>query len=185
MLILKFLFFTIIGITICNGHITIDIEPNELQRMGEILVETYIQQQQQQLTHLSVTSVILSHGKKLAFGTLQLLGLLLTLVGANIATSRLEHFMMPTSSVVNNVVNNISASVDVPIFDPSEMCESDFGCSQNLCWRTCNESDDKNITQSWCYTSPTPNEPHFYQFSYSYECSPCWVCLGPCSAPPK
>lgn len=174
MIITKFLFI-IIYITICNGHITIDMEPDDLQRMGEILVETYVRQQ---LTHRSATSVILSHGKKFVCGTLQLIGLLLTLVGANIATTRLEHFIMPTSSVVN-----ISASVNVPTFEPSEICKRDFGCDQNVCWRTCGVSEEN---KSWCYTSPKSNgKKNFHQCAYSYECSPCWDCLGPCSAPPK
>lgn len=178
MIITKFLFFIIIYVTICNGHITIDMEPDELQRMGEILVETYVQQQ---LTH-RVSSVILSHGKKFVYGIMQLIGLLLTLVGANITTTRLEHYILPTPNVVN-----ISASDNVPTFEPSKICERDFGCDQNVCWRTCGEKlGDSEENKAWCYTSPKTNEKKFFhQCSYSYECSPCWDCLGPCSAPPK
>lgn len=178
MIIPKFLFFIIIGYTICNGHITIDIEPEELQRMGEILVETYVQQQ---LTPRSTSSVILSHGKKIACGIMQLIGILLTLVGANIATSRLDHFMIPKSSVVN-----IGAAVNVSTFTPSKMCKSDFGCDANVCWRTCDsELGVGEENKSWCYTTPKKNEKKIQQCSHSYECSPCWDCLGPCSTPPK
>lgn len=152
MIITKFLFYIfIIDITICNGHITIDMEPDELQRMGEILVETYLHQQ---LTHRLASSVLLSHGKIFVYGAMQLIGLLLTLVGANIARTRLEHFLLPTSRVVN-----ISAALNVSNFEPSKLCKRDFGCDDNICWRTC---DDKlgvsEENKSWCYTSPKTNE---------------------------
>lgn len=153
MIITKFLFFNIIGITICNGLITIDIEPDELQKMGEILVEAYVQQQ---LTHRSISSVMLSNGKKIVYATIQLIGLLLTLVGANLATTKLEHFMIPSPSVVMN----ISASAGVPTIGP-KMCKREFGCDRNACWRNCDSElgdGEKSKAKSWCFTTPKTNE---------------------------
>lgn len=68
-----------------HAHIVIDIEPEELQRIGEILVESYLQNQQQQQLSNAV-----SWCKKITNGVIQLLGIMFTLVSANLLTTFFE-----------------------------------------------------------------------------------------------
>lgn len=58
-----------------------------------------------------------------------------------------------------------------------QMCEQDFGCHRNICWRTCYNKVKKDTSVSWCYTAPDKNV-HKYQ----HDCSGCCECLGPCNS---
>lgn len=161
------------------GFITIQIEPENLQQIGEVIMQAYMQQQPIVLqTPTTRCAHISSAAKKISRGIIQLLGIMMTLVGANLLTTKLESF------VVVNQPEFSAKNITTPTIIQSDKChEYDYGCDDNLCWRTCDVSADyeksvENINQPWCYTSP--NESEFQPCNFSYECSPCWNCLSPC-----
>lgn len=118
----------IISLTYVNGSIVINMEPEEMHRFGEILVESYIRQQS--------ASTVVSRVTSFALGALQLCGIMFTLVGANLITSKLEFSILPSSS--RNTVTNTTV---LPTINPSQLCENDYGCDVNMCWRTCSSED--------------------------------------------
>lgn len=189
----KFFFVGILMSTILyvNGSIIIDMEDEGLKRMGEILVESYFQNHlMEHQQHCVVSrSIILSQIKKLTLSGLQLFGIMCTLVGANLLTSVFDPIINAHST---NSVSAINTTVIPSTINPSEMCANDYGCDNNICWRTCSEYSSekkhdenlgKGITPSWCFTTSEPKEYQFHQCVHSYECSPCWSCLGPCHSP--
>lgn len=164
------------------GSITIDIEDEDLQRIGEILVQHYVEQQLTSATKSTISTKV----KAFSLGVLQLLGVMLTLVGANLLTAKLDS---STSNSFNHVTSNNNTFNFCKHFD--------YGCDRNICWRMCekemesvanvgenNKTIVANATLStWCYTTANPGERDFQQCLYAYECSPCWTYLGPCHSP--
>lgn len=174
------------SMVLTQAHIAIDIEPEEMQRIAEILVENY-------LTHnLSPHTTLTRNGfflriKKVSICAVQLIGITVSLVSANLLTSILDPFVVPpTTMAIASNVNNITASAYTPT--PSQLCNREFGCDRNVCWRSCDAGSSvhlKNSThvmQSWCYTTPNQNARKYQQCIYPHDCSPCWECLGECNS---
>lgn len=151
-----------------NAHISIDIEPEELQRFGEILVHSYMTRD---LLHNHATSVC----KKVLVNTAQLFGIMFSLVGANLLTNTLQPFVSfnPQADQLVITMNDT--------LKPSEICKHDFGCDGNLCWRSCD--DEINTSLSWCYTVEKIRMNEIKTCEFSHECSPCWSCIGACKSP--
>lgn len=150
------------------ASITIQIEPDEFQYIGDILMQTYMQQQPKTLSTIGIK--IKSFSKAAFRGTLQMIGIMMTLVGANLLTTKLEPFVRQSELSAKNIT----------AINPSEMCKYDYGCDDNLCWRTCDGAEENSL--SWCYTTLKQKEPEFQSCKYSHECSPCWACLSDCKA---
>lgn len=136
-----------------SGHITIQIETDDLQQLGEIIVQ---HMQDQPLIPQSRRNTCVKF-IKISRSVLQMIGIILTLVGANLLTSKLEPFVAHLKTRLNVTSINIS---------PLEICGNDFGCDENICWRSCNDSSaspksEKNLNQSWCYTSAKSNGSEF------------------------
>lgn len=160
-----------------QGNIVIYIEPDELQRVAEILVQSYISQNLTPQTGLQ-RNIVFTYMKKFSYSTVQLVGIMFSLVGANLLTKIFEPNVLPLQSSIIDNDNNNSTSIK-----PSQLCKSDYGCDRNVCWRSCGkESDD---TRSWCYTTPNLESRNYQQCIYSYDCSPCWECIGVCHKPNK
>lgn len=168
-----------------HGLVTIQIEPENLQQIGKVLMQAYMQQQPIVLGPSSTTArgvQITAEAKKIARGVFQLFGIMITLVGANLLTTKLEQFVVVNQQEFS-AKNNITSTML-----HSDICEYDYGCDQNMCWRSCDVSTDanheklsaENTTQQLCYTSP--NKLEFKFCIYSHECSPCWDCLRSCEA---
>lgn len=166
---MKFIFaylFLVICALGSNALITIEIEPSDIHQLSEIL-QNYIEHQNIPVVR---KQSILPMKKKISVGIFQMMGILFTLVGANLLTTKLDPIVIASNAIYNNST-----------FIPSEMCKYDFGCDDNVCWRTC-EKAVNNISHmnSWCYTTSPGEKPSFQKCIHSYECSPCWDCLGPC-----
>lgn len=147
-----------------DGSIVIDMEPEDLQQLGEMLVKSYMKQQK--------SSTSLSLGlKRFSLGVIQLCGVMFTLVGANLITSKIELFSSTSPPAPPTVV-------------PQKICNNDYGCDNNMCWRTCNATEGD---LSWCFTTPKlkgeEKDEQYHICTYSYECSPCWSCVGSCYPP--
>lgn len=154
--------------TITLAHIVLEMNPDELQRIAEILAENY-------LTHnLRPQPITISaQFKKVSVYALQLLGVTISLVSANILSSAI---LDPPSSPQMLITNNVTSIA------PAQMCNRDFGCIRNVCWRACDESTGRkqNRTASWCWTTANTEARKYKQCIDHHDCSPCWECLGQC-----
>lgn len=149
-----------------NAYVTIQIEPEDIQNIGDILMQ--FQQHRLVINPQSRYVQIIPLCKSFSRAILQMMGIMLTLVGANVLTSKLESF---------TIVPQVTNITTLHKIRPSQLCPHEFGCDGNLCWRTCD--GEKMIGQSWCYTSKK-NETEFQKCNFSHECSPCWDCLTSC-----
>lgn len=93
--------------------------------------------------------------KKFMTSVFQMLGIMLTLVGANLLTARLTP-VVPLNSQQQDESINLQ---HIEVFDKNnsvEICNSnDFGCNRWLCWRTCvvHENNEQGY-DSWCFAAP-------------------------------
>lgn len=176
-----FIIFVILVATVSlhtYGHITIEIEPNDLGQISDIL-QNYIVHNPSGRSLMR--NIIISEIKNIVRVVFQLSGLLCTLVAANLLTVKMEPFMQNQTSEMC-----ISSTIPIPPQTKEtvlEIChDNDFGCSNNICWRSCNEQSDSNEKKKWCFTTAIPNGTSFQTCSFSRECSPCWTCVTPCAA---
>lgn len=168
---------------------TIDITADDAERIGEIVSES--------LTNLGViqpfspAAIICKHAKKVAVTLLQMTGLMITLVGANILTSIFDPNII-IHSEADIVQVNPPKFEEIDYSVESEKCGDSYGCDNNKCWASCNATvfihnfEEKTIrpklVKSWCYTSPNPAiNKNFKQCNHGKECSSCWSCLGACN----
>lgn len=130
--------------------IAINMETDEMQKIAELLVESYLTNNLRQFTPQRV--VIFKQLKKIAMGSVQYIAIMISLVGANLLTKIFEakpffannhevQFPRNSSSVLKN-------------------CPHDFGCELNVCWKLCNKISDK-VNISWCHTSPNPQKREY------------------------
>lgn len=158
-----FLLFTTFSI---HGYITIEIEPDDLNRLSEIL-QTFINDQQLQTrssTRIGINPMI----KKTLCGVIQLIGITLSLVCANLITSKITETSIVNESGDMNITSMSS------LFVPPKLCDNDFGCHNNRCWRTCEKAKNIEMETTWCFSSPMPIEHKFKECVHAEECSPCW-----------
>lgn len=73
---------------------------------------------------------------------MQLIGIMLSLVGANLLTRVFEPSAVP--QVLINDIGNITS------FTPSETHFRDYGCDNNVCWRTGGDKFDKSEKNNQC-----------------------------------
>lgn len=142
-----FILLVLSSIFYAKAHFTIEIEPTELQSIGQVLVESYFHHNliQRQPT---VVNNVFSQIKKFSLSTLQLLGITASFIGANILTPLLqEKFQFALTTTVANTTQHTNNTND-----PSKICQHDFGCDRNICWRSCRKSEKENDRFSWCYT---------------------------------
>lgn len=172
--IVKFAIICILFAALSHGAIVIDIEPEEMQRIAEILVENYLEHNLTPRAILSRRDQVIIQVKKISLCLTKLMGITMSLVGANLITSMFESNALPPM-ITNATSENSTAK------KPSELCNRDFGCDRNICWRACDvDPINKEFSESWCYTTPKPEMHTYQQCIYSHDCSPCWECLGSC-----
>lgn len=148
--------------------IAINIDSDELQRIAEVLVESYLANNLGQYNPRR--SVILSGLRKIAKSSVQYIAIMFSLVGANILTKMFESAYQPQI-----ILSERNSSVI-----ESEKCPHDFGCHHNVCWRTCDENEIETKMDSWCYASPTPDNRQYKECMDATDCSPCWDCIHTC-----
>lgn len=162
-----------------TSSILIDMEPEEIQRLGQILVQAYIKQE--------ASTTAMSKMKRVTTNVLKLSALMFTLVGANILTTKFE-LLIFRSGVQMNTSTHVLPPINIT--QPDLCVDNDYGCDDNMCWRTCKEfidSDSEHVDSekdiAWCFTTPNRKEKHYHHCVYTHECSPCWSCLGSCHPP--
>lgn len=176
-----FILILLINLTYCQTNIVLGIDPDDLQKIAELLVENYITHNVKP-RYISTTSRVLAQLKKVSSSTLQLFGITMSLVGANLLTSVLDPKITPT--IVGNSASTIFEPTHAPLVGnitsvaSTEACEKFVGCDGNVCWRSCYTTN--NNTKSWCYTSPNPAIRDYHRCNHAHECSPCWECISAC-----
>lgn len=176
------IFVCLVFVSFIVAHnVVINIDPDEMQRIAEILVEDYLTHNLMPQTNSRKKNIIV-YVKKVIFSVIQLCGITLSLVGANLMTKALE-----PSVQMNNVFNDNSsisrATPNISRAIPMQICDRDFGCDRNVCWRSCGDkhNNGKKTTNSWCFTTPDLKKYQYKQCNHPSECSPCWECLGSCN----
>lgn len=162
-------------ITSVEAHILIDIDPTELQSIGEVLVESYMNHNLIQ-RKVTVLRTIFSHVSKFSVGVLQMLGVTTSLIAANIFTPWFQTKPQPVS-----IESYAQVSQNISKFKPSHKCPHDFGCDRNVCYRSC--GNNVKTTTSFCFTAPNANSRKLTHCVNNYDCSPCWSCIGVCHTP--
>lgn len=161
-----FAFLSLVNV-LANAYITIDMEGEKFKQLGELLVESYIEQ-----SLILSTSRLRGNCKKITQSIVQIGSIMFSLVGANLLTGVLQ----PSAIENTPIEENRSVSTRSIKFKPSEVCKGHFGCDQNICWKGCG-----NNTLSWCFT--TRDSQKIQVCTADIECSPCWDCLGHCHTP--
>lgn len=119
------------------------------------------------------------------FASIRLMGVTTALVGANVISS----YLIPDPGQPNRLIQDVGqqprlqqSQINLSNFSSitkhAEICQIDFGCHKNICWRSCHTNiQEQNL---WCYTSPTPNAREFYHCDDANDCFICWECIEPC-----
>lgn len=174
------LIFTTVLIFYSEAYISINIDPEDVERVGDFFHEIMDAGQSVQISQHRCGLV-----KKLFFNSIHLIGVMLSLVGANAIST---YFNLngeisiqkdkPTMSI--NVPNssNVSLPTTTTTKNMVKGCGIDFGCHDNVCWRMCfTDNPDKHL---WCYTLPNPHSRKITQCHAANDCSNCWECIEPC-----
>lgn len=167
----KIVIFLIVLIFIqTSAHISIEIDPDDFDQVSDFFENIIINNRIQQHPIHSRRS-IMRIVKKTASGIIQMLCVMLTLVGSNILTTKINEYQSPTPRIEffdRNVTEN----------NQSKKCnQNDFGCNRNMCWRTCDVETDGN-KKKWCYTTTNAINRKIQNCTHSFDCSPCWDCLS-------
>lgn len=189
-----------------EGYISVNIDPEDLDHVTELFHAIVINQQPQSIIQIPKHRVILSFIKKTICGIIQLFGVMITLVGANVISSkwvpdapmpvqlqRQSEIFVQNQNNSNNIqlkqsemcnqpkiiVQNQNKSNNINL-KHSEMCNIDFGCNKNVCWRSCNTNVEYNGKKLWCYTSSKYRAREFQHCVDANDCSLCWECIEPC-----
>lgn len=155
-----FLFLSTFILSQLNG-VTIDIEPNEMNQVSEI-IQSFINNPNQVLQPQRGIFVrfFLPHLIKFSHSIYQMCAAVAVLVTANLLSKKWE----PSFS------SEIS----------SEMIDIEYGCYRNRCWRTCDVEKNQKFTTGWCYIAINLEENYKNCDSFM-ECSPAWNCLEKCT----
>lgn len=179
--------FVVLMLVAVEGHISIDIDPEDVDKIADFF-ETIISlnPHQQFLQPVARTRCcIIRLSKKIVSGVFQMFGIMITLVGANLLTTKLSQVMTSNSQ---SVVTEYSYKLEEIHKNHTgtnqiEMCDSknDFGCNRGLCWRSCTQEvfggDDY---ESWCFSAPEKRAHKMHPCKNSLDCSGCWTCSYPC-----
>lgn len=139
--------------------------------------------------------MIIKYVKKGLLSGVHLVGVMLTLIGANVISNywvvvpdqtqirpkaipqtilNTKPPMIYKQESSNNKIDNFYQSVT----KHADICQIDFGCAKNSCWRSCHSNNDQQ--NLWCHTAPTPNARKFYRCEEPSDCFICWECIESC-----
>lgn len=174
-----------------DAYIVIKLDPEDVERVSDFFQSLIV------LNHpkaLPTPSCCTRYLKKTVIGMVQMNAVMLSLVGSNIITDllkpHLQHYVdIPSisESFVRKLINetcNKQCTTPKKNFKeylkgPSaEACNKEFGCDDNMCWRTCHTGDPKKIM--WCYTGSKANRVQVQFCKTDNDCSNCWECVEAC-----
>lgn len=181
--VLVFFFSLFIVHSFC--YITIEIEPDDICQINDILQsiinqnQHHVQLQNQRKTFIRAFIPML---KTFTVSILQMIEITITLVSSNLITTQMEPIILHKQIVINN-----SSNVETKTISQQEnICkQNNYGCNANICWRTCNEKDADNLHQKGqtiCFTSASVDKNEHQTCKNNSDCSPCWNCITSCQA---
>lgn len=170
-----------------EAFISINIEPDDFDAVSDFLHQIMVNGRPVESVQSDNQALIVRHVKKVVFSIIQMLGIMLTLIGANLITTMLDYPVpAPAPNFVNHrpqisyqekSVDNYSKIIDI---QHAEKCNIDFGCDRNVCWRSCNVNVSASEKKMWCYTAPDQRTFHHQKCDSTSDCSLCWECIEPC-----
>lgn len=146
-----------------DASISIDIEPEELERIAAILVESYISQNVRPHPHqiASLKRNILLWLKKASSTFIPLVGITSSLVAANLLTTWFQsphNVEIIETPLIQNVSfateNSFMQSENTTPLQILDICKREYGCHDYICWRTCGVQEQNKT--SWCFIAPKP-----------------------------
>lgn len=164
-----------------NAHISVDIDPEDLERIGEFFQNLVINRREHQydVVQPRFRFKIMKIVKQTTLAIIQLCGVMMALVGSNLFTAFLspmqqqQYQQQQEQTDVHELLKNISQT--------NGNCIINFGCNKNVCWKTCyNVDGDVKNQQLWCFTAPNPKTREYQRCDTHTDCSPCWECLEEC-----
>lgn len=184
-----------------EAHISIHIDPEDLDRVSEFFHTIIINNHQPhpQLA-VPVKFMILSNLKKGIVASFHLVGVVIALVSASVISTHVTTNLVPVPVPVpvhqqeqpefiqitdptqrqQQQQQPELIQYDSNIFKKAEMCDIDYGCNRNACWRSCNRGDKGNYPSLWCHTASNPRAREHHRCDDSKGCSSCWECIEPC-----
>lgn len=168
------IFFIICLFVYTHSHISIDMDANELQSLGEVLVESYFHHNLIQ-RRVSLPRTILSSIPKVIICVLQCTAVTGSLIAANIFTPWFQTMLTPNAYDIKSYEQYNNSTIL-----PSKICPHDFGCDRNVCWRSCIINGKESNVKSWCYTRLNATSNEYAECVHPHDCSPCSECLGVC-----
>lgn len=151
----------------------IDIEPEELQVLGSIVV-TVMEQTFMKIAipakiplRIRIISKVIEWADKVSTNVL-LMG---SMFGASVMYRKYDAW---ESSKVKEAVHMMKEPPRSIEMQPIENCAIDYGCDDGHCWKTCDEES------TWCYTTAKPLVRKVQTCSQTADCSACWSCASRC-----
>lgn len=178
-------------LVVSNARISFNFDTGDLDDIVDFAQPLILHNQMQRLRRQPqasrVSLLLISFLSKFGNWICQTISLMFGMTGASILSSKWESYdSTPQQSQQQQekqqselFFKTISNDAD----DALNSCQTDFGCNNNLCWRTCNAVSISHVHEKkmqWCYTSPSPNSRKLKQCEYSTDCSRCWECIEPC-----
>lgn len=181
------LFLIISTVEVVRARISVNIDPVELQSLGNVLVETYLRYHVlKRIPRLRSLPIFMLHQLEKLAGSVWQFGIISSSLACGAVLGPIAQRWYDSWHDVDNKQTPIPSTLPASVkqkFNPSQICQNDFGCDRNICWRTCN-SDNVKITNriGWCYSSPDLSAHKYQHCNFAHDCSPCWHCLGVCNA---
>lgn len=191
-----------------DAFINVNFHPDDLGRVNDF-VETIIFNNQHQALLQSPARTNIPIGRKIIFGTIQLFGVMITIVSSNLLTAKLEPFVTPLKQqpeviVIVKSLPPVQCQCHCPHHHQQHEQQQqqqqlqlqqqqfeelllgsytngvkDYGCNKNVCWRAC-FSENHNEKIPWCYSSPKSIDRNYHKCVSGSDCSPFWECLEEC-----
>lgn len=146
-----------------NAHISIQMDEGDFLQVGDFL-QTFAHGPIQSYDH----SFVLRNIKKFSFLFIQMFGLMLSLLSSNLSTLKF------TPLVTTSQEERLKESYN-------DRFENEFGCRNNVCWRSCYTEDQKESV-FWCYSSPDINSNEYKSCNRDSDCASQWECLSLCQS---
>lgn len=178
-------FFIMFSMFIANllqseAHIAINIDPEDLDQISDFFQDLILPQNVVVAQPNSMCKVILKYMKKGVYASINLIGVTTALVGANLISNRVMNAEPSQLLSKQNQVVPKEYNPKNNLLTPShgEMCQIDYGCHRNACWRGCHSNNQTE--KLWCFTSPSANSRDYYHCDDYNDCFVCWECLEAC-----
>lgn len=148
------------------ASIAIDLDEEELQVIAATLVENYIETNFRCNQNVNCLKFV----KKSVANIGQFMGIMFSLVGANILTKMYENTVqMPIITNGKNLNTIITDEID-------NVCNHIYGCDGGRCWRTCDEKSE--LSKTICFTNPIFKQ----KCSSAEDCEQCGECTTVCES---